>query len=320
MKPNIIILLGPTASGKTALAAALAHALDTEIISVDSRQVYKDMNIGTGKDYPAYTLNGKTIPTHLIDIKQAGDTYHIDAFKRDFFDAVASIQAKAKTPIACGGTALYLDAVIRNFEFTAVPIDTELRNRLMLLTREELLLHFSKMPVTAFTEIADTSTTKRLIRAIEINTFLAHHPFTPTVFPKLKPIVLGLQLPIAQRRARIAERLKYRLQHGLIEEVQHLRTQLSDAKLEYYGLEYKFVTLHLQGKLTLMELEQQLTIAIQQFAKRQMTYFRKMERDGLTIHWIDATSPVAAQLENVVTLLEASTPGLLFHNTPNKLD
>lgn len=303
MKPNIIIILGPTAGGKTTLAAKLAHTIDTEIISVDSRQVYKDMNIGTGKDYSEYTLNGKTIPTHLIDIKEAGEAYHIDAFKKDFFAAVAAIQAKAKTPVACGGTALYLDAVIRNFEFTGVPVDPELRNRLMKFTHEELLLHFTAMPVTAFTAIADTSTTKRLIRAIEISTFLANNTFTPTEFPKLAPIVFGLHLPIAQRRARIAARLKYRLQTGLIEEVQQLRTRLSDAQLEYYGLEYKFVTQYLQGKFTLSELEQQLTTAIQQFAKRQMTYFRKMERDGLTIHWIDAPLPVTEQLEKVITVL-----------------
>lgn len=303
MKPNIIIILGPTASGKTRLAAYLAHTLDTEIISIDSRQVYKDMNIGTGKDYSEYTIDGVTVPTHLIDIKEAGDKYHIDAFKRDFFAAVENIHSTNKIPIACGGTGLYLDAVLHNFEFTSVPISAELRNRLMKQTREELLQHYSQMPVTAYTPLADTSTTKRLIRAIEINTYLSNNTFTPEIFPILQPIVIGLDLPITTRRAKIAERLKHRLQHGLIEEVQHLRTRLSDDQLEYYGLEYKFITQHLQGKLSLSELEQQLTTAIQQFAKRQMTYFRKMEREGLPIHWIHATLDVKDQLDHIIKLI-----------------
>lgn len=303
MKQNIIIILGPTASGKTRLAAQLAHKLATEIISVDSRQVYKDMNIGTGKDYAEYVVEGSSIPTHLIDIKEAGDKYHINAFKKDFFAAVETIHSKNKIPVACGGTGLYLDAVLRNFEYTAVPTDTSLRTQLMKQTREELLQYYAQMPVTAFTPLADTSTTKRLIRAIEINTHLTNNVFTPDVFPTLTPVVIGLDLPTTARRAKIAERLNNRLQHGLIEEVQHLRTFLSDDQLEYYGLEYKFVTQHLQGKLTLVELQQQLTTAIQQFGKRQMTYFRKMERDGLPIHWIDATLGIDAQLSTAIALL-----------------
>lgn len=303
MKQNIIIILGPTASGKTRLAAQLAHKLATEIISVDSRQVYKGMNIGTGKDYAEYIVGGNTIPTYLIDIKEAGEKYHINAFKKDFFAAVETIHSKRKIPIACGGTGLYLDAVLRNFEYTSVPIDTDLRTQLMKQTREELLQYYTQIPVTAFTPLADTSTTKRLIRAIEINTHLNNNVFTPEIFPTLTPIVIGLDLPTTTRRAKIAERLNHRLQHGLIEEVKHLRTFLSDDQLEYYGLEYKFVTQHLQGKLTLVELQQQLTTAIQQFAKRQMTYFRKMERDGLRIHWIDATLGIDAQLSTAIALL-----------------
>ncbi|MES2781127.1 MAG: tRNA (adenosine(37)-N6)-dimethylallyltransferase MiaA [Bacteroidota bacterium] len=303
MKPDIIIILGPTASGKTRLATHLAYTLDSEIISVDSRQIYKDMNIGTGKDYSEYTVSGKSIPTHLIDIREAGDKYHIDAFKKDFFVAVEAIQHKDKIPIACGGTGLYLDAMLRNFEYTSVPVDIGLRDQLMKQTREELLQFFAQMPATAFTPLADTSTTKRLIRAIEINAYLLNNSFIPAVFPKLNPVVIGLDLPITKRRSNIANRLSYRLQHGLIEEVVQLRTKLSDEQLEYYGLEYKFIIQHLQGKFTLPELQQQLTTAIQQFAKRQMTYFRKMERDGLKIHWIDAILPVEEQLTNVTGLL-----------------
>ncbi|MES2559049.1 MAG: tRNA (adenosine(37)-N6)-dimethylallyltransferase MiaA [Bacteroidota bacterium] len=304
MQYDTIIILGPTASGKTRLAAQLAHQLHTEIISVDSRQVYKDMNIGTGKDYSEYTVDGKKIPVHLIDIKEAGEKYHIDAFKKDFFAAVETIRANGKMSIACGGTGLYLDSVLRNFAFTAVPIDAGLRNQLMQQTREALLQHFSEMPVTSYTPLADTSTTKRLIRAIEINTFLANHSFTPETFPELHPLVIGLDLPVTIRRKKIEDRLNYRLQHGLIEEVIHLRERISDEQLEYYGLEYKFITLYLQGKYTLPELQQRLTTAIQQFAKRQMTYFRKMERDGLSIHWIDAALPVEEQLKNVSVLLD----------------
>lgn len=307
MKPTIIVILGPTASGKTRLAAHLAHILQTEIISADSRQVYCDMNIGTGKDYAEYLIDGQKIPTHLIDIKQAGERYHIDEFRKDFFVAYEHICAEGKTPILCGGTGLYIDSVLRNFEYTSVPVDSELRGKLLTHTREELLEMFSQMPTTTYKSLADTTTVKRLVRAIEINTFLQTNTFVPKIYPTLRPIVLGLDLPVTIRRENIAQRLQQRLQHGLIEEVQQLRAIISDDQLEYYGLEYKFVTWHLQGKISFIELQQKLTTAIQQFAKRQMTYFRKMERDGLPLYWMDATLPINEQLQIAEKLIVGNT-------------
>lgn len=303
MSINCIVVLGPTASGKTRLAANLALLLDGEIISADSRQVYRGMNLGTGKDYQEYTINEVTVPTHLLDIRDAGYRYHIDEFRKDFFEAFNQIQQNGNVPVVCGGTGFYIDSVLRKFEYTSIPVNSTLRAQLLPKTYDELLVFFEKMPHTSFTSLADTSTSKRLIRAIEINTYLYSHIHVPEVYPNLQPIVVGLDLPVEMRRAKIAERLKKRLEEGLIEEVVLLRKTLSDEQLEYYGLEYKFITHYLQGKLSLNDMQQKLTIAIQQFAKRQMTYFRKMERDGLSIHWIDATEPLSIQLDKAKELM-----------------
>lgn len=303
MSINSIIVLGPTASGKTRLAANLSVLVGGEIISADSRQVYRGMTIGTGKDYVEYTVNGVTVSTHLLDIKDAGYRYHVDEFRKDFFKAFERIKTNGNIPVVCGGTGLYIDSVLRNFEYISVPVDPILRSQLYAHTYSELLAFFENMPHTPFTPLADTSTSKRLIRAIEINTYLYSHPYVPQVYPTLQPIVFGLQLPVEMRRAKIAERLRKRLTEGLLDEVTLLRKTLSDEQLEYYGLEYKFITQYFQGKFSLGEMQQKLTIAIQQFAKRQMTYFRKMERDGLTIHWIDATESLSVQLEKIQELL-----------------
>jgi len=303
MKPDLIIILGPTASGKTKLAASLAKTLQSEIISADSRQVYSNMNIGTGKDYDEYLIDNYKIPTHLIDIVPVGNAYHIDQFKNDFKASFNSITAKSKIPILCGGSGLYIDAVISNYQFTAVPKNEQLRQQLVEKNRDELIQIFSSMPPSEFTSVADTSTTKRLIRAIEITTFLMHHPLPKVANPVKNPIIFGLNLPLRTRRENIEKRLKYRLQNGLIEEVQQLLKQFSPEQLIYYGLEYKYVTHYLTQKMAVAELETQLTAAIQQYAKRQMTYFRKMERDGKIIHWIDASQPPQNQLTELITIL-----------------
>ncbi len=304
---DLIVLLGPTASGKTRLAAQLAFALHTEIISADSRQVYKHMNLGTGKDYADYQINTTQIPVHLIDILEPGEQYHIDAFRKDFEIAYQSIRNKQKIPVLCGGTGLYIDSILSNYTFTSIPVNEELRKKLLPLSREVLLAQFQKMPPTDFTSLADTSTAKRLIRAIEINTYLLSNPTPVSQATQYNSILLGLSIPLEVRRQRIAERLQTRLQQGLVEEVQTLLLTVSPDKLMYYGLEYKFITEYLLGRYAYDEMVSRLTVAIQQFAKRQMTYFRKMERDGKTIHWIDATQPLEQQLKEALSLLKQST-------------
>lgn len=297
MIPNLIVILGPTASGKTALAASLAYQMHTEIISADSRQVYSGMNLGTGKDYEAYLVNGKKIPYHLIDIVSAGEKYHVFQYKQDFLAAFESIQLKHKLPILCGGSALYIDAVLNDFEYTAIPPNETLRANIQHKTKTELLDYFASLPITKYNSLADTSTSKRLIRAIEIITFLNQESFAKPHYPKLVPIIIGLKSTVELRRNRIEDRLVQRLQNGLIEEVTELMQKLTPEQLIYYGLEYKFITQFLLKQMTYDALIYHLTIAIQQFAKRQMTYFRKMEREGKNIHWIDATLPLSLQLD-----------------------
>lgn len=301
---DLIVLIGPTASGKTRLAVHLAYALQTEIISADSRQVYRHMNLGTGKDYADYEFNHTRIQTHLIDIIDPGQQYHIDLFRKDFELAYQSIHTQHKIPILCGGTGLYIDAVLSNYTFTSIPVNETLRASLVSLSKDELLNRFQLMPTTEFTKVADTSTAKRLIRAIEINTYLQSHPAPAQLSKQYHPLILGLSLPVEIRRQRIADRLLSRLNQGLVEEVESLLKTVSSEKLIYYGLEYKFITEYLLGLYSYETMVEKLTIAIQQFAKRQMTYFRKMERDGKPIHWIDATQPISNQLDEVLSLLQ----------------
>ncbi len=292
MQPNLIIILGPTASGKTKLATGIAAAIKTEIISADSRQVYRGMDIGTGKDLNEYSVNGYDIPYHLIDIVPAGERYHIDRFKKDFFDVFEQIIAKGKIPVLCGGTGLYIDALLGNFEYTAVPVNTQLRAQLVDLPKTELERLFSQLPDHPYKQKVDTSTAKRLIRGIEIVTYLNEHSFVPDEKPAIEPVIIGTAVSVEIRRKNIEKRLLQRLQNGLIEEVQELRKVLSDEQLIYYGLEYKFITQYLAGELNYETMSERLLVAIQQYAKRQMTYFRKMEKDGKKIFWMDTNAGV----------------------------
>ncbi len=293
MKP-LLVLLGPTACGKTHLATHLANALGGEIISADSRQVYRGMDIGTGKDLKEYVVNDQSIPYHLIDIVEAGEMYNVHRFQQDCYAAMEDIQARERWPILCGGTGLYIEAVVKAHRFTAIPIDEHLREQLQQLSNEELLEKFKTTP-SDYTQVADTSTRKRLIRAIEIATFLAVHPFLVSQNPKESVSefqLFGLSLPVEERRERITRRLHERLQNGMIEEVQGLLAKgISAEQLIYYGLEYKFITQYLLGLSDYGTMVERLNVAIHQFAKRQMTFFRKMERDGLPIQWLDATLP-----------------------------
>ena len=283
----MLVIIGPTASGKTRLAVQLASQHNGEIISADSRQVYRGMDIGTGKDLAEYTVNGQTIPYHLIDIVDAGDDYNVFRYQQDFDRAVQAVLNRGKTPIVCGGSGLYIEAALRPTAMLAVPPNADLRAELEPLTDSELHQWFDQNS-SAYSPLADTSTRKRLIRAIEIGAYLNDHPDAqPAPRPAL-PLyrVIGLDPPVTVRRERISRRLRDRLQHGLIEEVQGLLDRgISPQKLIFYGLEYKFVTEYLQGKLSHSELVTQLETAIHQFAKRQMTFFRKLERDGMKVEW-----------------------------------
>ncbi len=305
VNPNLIVILGPTACGKTHLATHLAAKIDGEIISADSRQVYRDMNIGTGKDLGEYIINNQEIPYHLIDIVEAGDSYNVHRFQQDFQQAFAGILARGRTPILCGGTGFYIEAVLKEHQFTAIPIDENLRETLSQYSNEELLKKFNSTP-SHYTSLADTSTRKRLIRAIEIAVFLQKYPLSDTHYPSMDYQIFGLNLPVEERRTRITRRLHERLQNGMIEEVKGLLDRgISAEKLIYYGLEYKFITEYLLGTLDYATMVERLNVAIHQFAKRQMTFFRKMERDGLKIYWLDAllsTEQLISQVLEIKTL------------------
>ncbi|MBX2840962.1 MAG: tRNA (adenosine(37)-N6)-dimethylallyltransferase MiaA [Flammeovirgaceae bacterium] len=284
---QLIIILGPTASGKTNLATHLAHALNTEIISADSRQIYQKMDIGTGKDLVEYIVEGKRIPYHLIDIKPPGYRYNIHEFKTDFEAAYQQVRAKAKTPILCGGSGLYIEAVLKGHENTQVPENESLRNELSQFEQNELLEKLESLPNLNQIKI-DTSTRKRTIRGIEILTYFQDNPFNKNQNQNYKSIIFGLNPEREKRRNKITKRLKFRLENGLIEEVENLiKSGISPEDLKYYGLEYKLVTEFLEGKLNQQILFEKLNTSIHRFAKRQMTWFRKMEKDGFEIIWIN---------------------------------
>ena len=300
MKYPLIVILGPTASGKTHLATHLAHKIQGEIISADSRQVYRGMNIGTGKDLEEYIIDNQAIPYHLIDILDAGEQYHIHQFQQDFRHTFDNISSRNKPAILCGGSGMYLEAVLKGYELTSIPINEKLREKLIEKTYEELLCYTATLVrIEEFNP--DLSTKKRLIRAIEISQFLSQNPdyiISKPVIPK--SIIFGLNPATEVRRISITNRLHQRLQNGLIEEVKTLIDNgINSDKLVFYGLEYKFVTQYLRGELNYELMVERLNIAIHQFAKRQMTYFRKMERDSLKINWLDSKIPLNNLIEEI---------------------
>lgn len=281
---DLIAILGPTASGKTPFAAALANKLDTEIISADSRQVYRGMDLGTGKDLEDYVVNGKHIPYHLIDIVDPGYKYNVFEYQRDFLHAYEDIKQRGKLPIVCGGTGMYLESVLRGYRLFDVPQNPELRasladkslTELTTILRQYKILHNN----------TDVDTTRRAIRAIEIEEYYSHLDAEQRSFPSLNSLVIGINIDRELRREKITKRLKQRLEDGMLEEIKTLiRHGVHPDDLIYYGLEYKYLTLHVIGQLSFEEMFTQLEIAIHQFAKRQMTWFRGMERKGIRIHW-----------------------------------
>ena len=305
MKIDLITILGPTASGKTPLAAALADRLGTEIISGDSRQVYRRMDLGTGKDLVDYTVEGRQVPYHLIDIVEPGYKYNVFEYQRDFLKAYKEITAKNKLPILCGGTGMYIESVLKGYRLLPVPENPELRASLEGKSLEELtgiLEGYKKLHNST-----DVDTAKRAIRAIEIEEYYKQQPAEYREFPSLKSLIIGVDIDRELRREKITRRLKQRLDEGMVEEVRGLLAEGIDPEnLIYYGLEYKFLTQYAIGELTFEEMFHQLETAIHQFAKRQMTWFRGMERRGFTIHWLDATLPMEEKIEQITNLINTN--------------
>lgn len=303
----MITILGPTASGKTTLAAHLAeHLGNAEIISADSRQVYRGMDIGTGKDLCDYTVNGVHIPYHLIDIADAGSKYNLFQYQHDFVKAYDDIMARGATPILCGGTGLYLESVIKGYHLSAVPENKELRDRLSDKTLEELtviLTELKKRNGSNMHNTTDVDTAKRAIRAIEIEIFNGEHPMASADVPNIDTLVIGVDIDREERRSKISKRLRDRLDNGMVDEIRGLLDGGIPADdLIYYGLEYKYVTEYAIGRLTYEEMFEKLEIAIHQFAKRQMTWFRGMERRGTTIHWVDASLSMEEKIQYIKRL------------------
>lgn len=300
---ELITIIGPTASGKTAFAAALAARLDTEIISGDSRQVYRSMDIGTGKDLADYVVDGKQIPYHLIDICNPGDKYNVFEYQHDFHKAFEEIRKKGKLPILCGGTGMYIESVLRGFKLLDVPQNPALRESLKgksLAELEQILASYKVLH-----NKTDVDSAQRAIRAIEIEEFYKTEAPDKREYAPINSLIIGVDINRELRREKISRRLRARLDEGMVDEVRAiLATGVKPEDLIYYGLEYKFLTLYIIGQLTYDEMISQLEIAIHQFAKRQMTWFRGMERRGLHIHWLDATLSTDEKINNVLALIQ----------------
>lgn len=300
----MLTILGPTASGKTTLAAHLACRLGAEIISADSRQIYRGMDIGTGKDLSDYVVDGVSIPYHLIDIADPGYKYNLFEYQRDFLSAYQDIKGRGVFPILCGGTGLYIESVLKAYKMMPVPQNEELRQSLEGKSLEELTAILSTYKTLHNT--TDVDTAKRAIRAIEICEYYRSHPQDFVDFPAINSLVVGVDIARDLRREKISKRLRARLDEGMVDEVRRiLDSGVSSEDMIYYGLEYKYLTNYVIGNLTYEQMVSELEIAIHQFAKRQMTWFRGMERRGFTIHWVDACLPMDEKVEVVCKLLQA---------------
>jgi tRNA dimethylallyltransferase len=300
---DLLVITGPTASGKTSLAVAVADRVGGEIVSADSRQVYRGMNIGTGKDYCEYLIGGKKIACHLIDIADPGYKYNVFEYQRDFLHIYKDLKARRIFPVVCGGSGMYADSIIKGYRMFEVPPDSGLRTKLSKKSMDELKEILSTYK--SLHNITDIDTKKRIIRAIEIEHFTRNRKAKNSGFPKVNSLVVCVSLDRESRRSRISGRLKQRLDSGLIDEVRNLINQgVKKETLIYYGLEYKFITLYLSGEISREDMVRDLEIAIHQFAKRQMTWFRSMERRGTRIHWIDGNQPMDEMVENVMELLK----------------
>ena len=296
---ELITILGPTASGKTVLAAALAAQLHTEIISADSRQIYRGMDIGTGKDLADYIVNGQSIPYHLIDICEPGYKYNVFQYQHDFFRVFRDIESRGKLPILCGGTGMYIEAVLKGYKLLDVPQNPTLRQSLQgksLAELEQILASYKVLH-----NKTDVDSAQRAIRAIEIEEYYRTEAPGRNEYEPINSLIIGVDIDRDTRRAKISQRLRARLAEGMVDEVRQLIDQgVKPDDLIYYGLEYKFVTQYVIGQLSYEEMVTQLEIAIHQFAKRQMTWFRGMERRGIVIRWIDALLPMEEKVATVI--------------------
>ena len=302
----MITILGPTASGKTSLAAALAARIDAEIISADSRQVYRGMTIGTGKDLDDYRQGDRLIPYHLIDICEPGTKYNLFQYQQDFHLIYNNIVARGVRPILCGGTGLYIESVLKGYALSPVPQNQALRDELAdksLAELTEMLEDLKRRNHSVMHNRTDVDTAQRAIRAIEIETYNLEHPTDNRMLPPIDSVIIGVGINREERRRKITQRLKQRLEEGMVDEIRQLLDRgIAPENLIYYGLEYKFVTEYVIGKTSYEEMFRQLEIAIHQFAKRQMTWFRGMERRGFTIHWIDALDPMDSKVAQIMDI------------------
>ncbi len=300
-KYDMVVVTGPTASGKTALASALAFRLNGEVISADSRQIYRYMNLGTGKDYNDYQVGREKIPYHLIDIADPGYKYNVFEYQRDFSKVLNDLRSRNRYPVLCGGSGLYIDAIVSGYKMIEVPPDSEFRaslERKSLAELTEILASYKKLH-----NKTDIDTKKRAIRAIEIERFNSVMGAKYFQFPEINPIIVGILFSRERRREMISKRLKLRFDDGMEDEVRHLLSQGIDPDtLIYYGLEYKYITLYITGRLSFDEMYRSLETAIHQYAKRQMTWFRGMERRGIKIHWLDGELPLEEKVEKVQEL------------------
>ena len=300
---NLITILGTTATGKTALAAHLAAKINGGVISGDSRQVYRGMDLGTGKDYADYFVNGVEVPSYLLDIEDAGAHYNVYRFQTDFIRVFEDIRLQGKFPVLCGGSGLYLEAVLKNYKLIQVPPNRELRKQIEGKTLEELTAILKSLKPALHNQ-TDIETDRRAVRAIEIEMYYREHPEINVSMSDINSLNIGINFDRESRRSRISQRLKQRLDDGMLDEVRKLLDSgLTPEQLIYYGLEYKYLTLYITGKLSYDEMFRQLEIAIHQFAKRQMTWFRGMEKRGTKIHWLDGYLTMEEKLERIEQLL-----------------
>jgi tRNA dimethylallyltransferase len=307
---NLVVVLGPTATGKTQLAAHLANALNGEVLCADSRQVYRQMDLGTGKDYDDYLVNGHRVPHHLMDLVPPGYKYNVYEYQADFYRTYEDVCRRGRFPVMCGGSGLYIEAVLNQYKLINVPVNNDLRQRLegkSLQELTEILAGYRTLH-----NHTDTDTINRAIRSIEIADFNAHHTMPEVTLPNIKPLIIGVGIDTQKRRERITKRLKERLNTGMVDEVKSLLDSgLQPDDLVYYGLEYKYLTLYLIGRLSYQQMFEELNIAIRQFAKRQMTWFRRMERNGFSIHWMDAFEPIEQRVCRIYDLMKNSSQGVV---------
>jgi tRNA dimethylallyltransferase len=299
---DMVTILGPTASGKTEVAVNLAYILGGEVISADSRQVYREMDLGTGKDIEEYQVNGTDVPYHLIDIAEPGYQYNVFEFQRDFLKVYGDLKERKKFPVLCGGSGMYLEAILKGYRLIQVPVNEQRRIELQLLTLDELVELLKSYK--SINNTSDTENRKRAMRAIEIEEFCTANPGTDLSFPVINSLIVGVKYDRDSRRRRITARLKQRLENGMVEEVEKLLAKgLKPDDLIYYGLEYKYLTNYIMGESSFDEMFEGLNVAIHQFAKRQMTWFRKMERDGFNIRWLDGYMPLSEKTDKILSWL-----------------